>query len=70
MIDEQSARNFEILNIYHNNTISNLMRNVFIENDKVVIVNRYHQGYEIIENEKIIYRNLSRAIEQLLMYYM
>ena len=42
MIDKQSARSLEILNIHYSNTIQNLMRNVFIENDKIVIVSRYH----------------------------
>ena len=70
MIDEQSVRNLEILSVHHSNINQRLMRNVFIENDKVVMISRYRKEYRIIDNEKIIHRYWSRAVEQLLIYYM
>ena len=40
-------------------------RNVFIEDEAVVVVARYYKGYNINGDVKVIYRYLPRAVGEL-----
>jgi hypothetical protein len=55
----QPARETELLTIRHSNTVKGIYRNVFIENGLVVLVTRYHKGYTMNGDVKIIHRYLS-----------
>lgn len=63
----QPARGTEILNIRHSNTVKGEYRNVFIENGLVVFITRYHKGYAVSRELKIIHRYLPRAVGELWM---
>ena len=62
-------RVFELLNIRVFNSVNFDVRNVFYENDFLYFVIFYHKEYAIDESIKIIYRYLSREIDELLVYY-
>lgn len=66
----QPARGPEILSIRHRNTMSGEYRDIFIENGLIVFVTRYHKGYSISENVKIIHRYLPREVGKLLMHFL
>src|SRR6186713_1535079 len=66
----QPSRGPEILSIRHSNTVKGLHRNIFIENGLMVFVSRYHKGYNISGDVKIIHRYLPREIGELLVYYL
>jgi hypothetical protein len=51
----QPARATEILSVRHSNTIKGGHRNIFIEDGMVVFVTRYHKGYAVSGDVKIIY---------------
>jgi hypothetical protein len=51
----QLARGPKILSIWHSNTIKGGHRNIFIEDSIVVFVTRYHKGYNVSGDVKIIY---------------
>ena len=61
----QLARAPEILSIRHSNTAKGEHRNVFVEEGQVVFVTRYHKGYTISRDVKIIYRYLPREVGEL-----
>jgi superfamily II DNA helicase RecQ len=65
----QPARKTELLTIRHSNTVKGVHRNVFIENGLVVLVTRYHKGYTMNGDVKIIHRYLSRAVGELWVWY-
>ena len=65
----QPARGTEILSIRHSNTVKGMHRNVFIENGLVVFVTRYHKGYAMSGDVKIIHRYLPRAVGELWVWY-
>jgi hypothetical protein len=65
----QPARETELLTIRHSNTVKGVHRNVFIENGLVVLVTRYHKGYTMNGDVKIIHRYLSRAVGELWVWY-
>jgi superfamily II DNA helicase RecQ len=69
MTGGQPARGTEILSIRHSNTIKGEHRNVFIENGLVVFVTRYHKGYAVSGDVKIIHRYLPRAVGELWVWY-
>jgi superfamily II DNA helicase RecQ len=66
----QPARGPEILSIRHSNTVKGERRNIFIEDQLVVFVTRYHKGYSISGDVKIIHRYLPRAVGALWVWYM
>ena len=65
MTGGQPARGTEILSIRHSNTVKGVHRNVFIENGLIVFVTRYHKGYAVSGDVKIIHRYLPRAVGKL-----
>ena len=69
MTEGQPARTPELLSIRHSNSIRGEYRNVFIEDGMVVIVTRYHKGYHVRGQEKIIHRYLPREVGELLVYF-
>ena len=66
----QPARGPEILSIRHSNTVKGEYRNIFIEDQLIVFVIRYHKGYNISGSVKIIYRYLPREMGALWVWYM
>jgi len=70
VIDGQPARAPELLSIRHSNTIKEEHRNVFVEDGLIVFVTRYHKGYTISGDVKMIHRYLPREVRELMMYYL
>lgn len=66
----QPARGPEILSIRHRNTVQGGHRNLFIEDGMVVFVTRYHKGYEVTGDVKIIHRYLPREVGELVVWYL
>jgi RecQ family ATP-dependent DNA helicase len=66
----QPARGPEIMSIRHSNTVKGGHRNIFIEDGMVVFVTRYHKGYSVSGDVKIIHRYLPREVGELVVYYM
>lgn len=66
----QPARGPEIMSIRHSNTPKGGHRNIFIEDGQVVFVTRYHKGYAVSGDVKIIHRYLPREVGELVVYYM
>ena len=66
----QPARGPEILSVRHSNTDKGGHRNIFIEDGIVVFATRYHKGYVVKGDVKIIHRYLPRGVGELLVYYM
>jgi hypothetical protein len=58
----QPARGPEILSIRHSNTVKGGHRNIFIEDGMVVFATRYHKGYNVSGDVKIIHRYLPREV--------
>ncbi|CAI7634108.1 unnamed protein product [Penicillium pancosmium] len=65
----QPGRAPELLSIRHRNT-ENAYRNIFIEDGLVVLAVRYHKGFYISNDVKIIHRYLPRAVGALLVQYL
>jgi hypothetical protein len=61
----QPAREPEILSIRYNNTVRGEYRNIFIEDGIVVFITRYHKGYSMSRDVKIIHRYLPCEVEAL-----
>jgi hypothetical protein len=70
MTGGQPARGPEILSVRHRNTVQGGHRNLFIEDGMVVFVTRFHKGYEIRGDVKIIHRYLPREVGELVMWYL
>lgn len=66
----QPARGPEILSVRHSNTVKGGHRNVFIEDGAVVFVTRYHKGYAVSGDVKIIHRYLPREVGELVVWYL
>jgi hypothetical protein len=66
----QPARGPELLSVRHSNTVQGGHRNVFIEDGMVVFVMRYHKGYNLSGDVKIIHRYLPRQVGELVVRYM
>src|SRR5215472_474202 len=70
IIGGQPARAPEILSIQHSNMSEDNRRNIFIEDRKVVFVTRYHKGYQVSGDVKIIHRYLPREVGELYVRYL
>ena len=70
MTGGQPARGPEVLSVRHSNTVKGEHRNIFIEDGMVVFVTRYHKGYAVSGDVKIIHRYIPREVGELLVYYM
>lgn len=66
----QPGRGPEILSIRHSNTAEAGYRHIFIEDGMVVFVTRYHKGYALQGDVKIIHRYLPREVGELLVLYL
>ncbi len=66
----QPARAPELLSVRHSNIIKGEHRNVFVENRLMVFVTRYHKGYAVSGDVKVIHRYLPREVGELMMYYL
>ena len=68
MTGGQPARGPEILSVRHRNTVQGGHRNLFIEDGMVVFVTRYHKGFEVQGDVKIIHRYLPREVGELVVW--
>ena len=66
----QPARGTEILSVRHRNTVQGGHRNLFIEDGAVVFVTKYHKGYQISGDVKIIHRYLPREVGEVVVWYL
>lgn len=66
----QPARGPEILSVRHRNTPQGGHRNMFIEDGTVVFVTKYHKGYQMSGDAKIIHRYLPRQVGELVVWYL
>lgn len=66
----QPARGTEILSVRHRNTVQGGHRNLFIEDGTVVFVTKYHKGYQMSGDVKIIHRYLPREVGELVILYL
>jgi superfamily II DNA helicase RecQ len=66
----QPARGPELLSVRHSNTVQGGHRNVFIKDGIVVFVTRYHKGYNVSGDVKIIHRYLPREVGEVMVWYM
>lgn len=60
----------EMLSIRHENTPKGGHRNMFIEDGLVVWVTKYHKGYAMSGDIKIIHRYLPREVGELMVWYL
>jgi hypothetical protein len=70
IVEGQPARWPELGSVRHSNTVKGGHRNIFIEDGMVVFVTRYHKGYNVSGDVKIIHRYIPREVGELLVYYM
>jgi superfamily II DNA helicase RecQ len=66
----QPGRGPELLSVRHSNTVQGGHRNIFIEDGMVVYATRYHKGYNVSGDVKIIHRYLPRQVGELVVWYM
>jgi superfamily II DNA helicase RecQ len=66
----QPPRSPEMFSVRHSNTIKGEYRNEFIEDQLVVYVTRYHKGYSVSGDVKVIHRYLPREVGELWVWYM
>jgi superfamily II DNA helicase RecQ len=70
IVGGQPARGPEILSVRHSNTVKGGHRNIFIEDGMVVFVTRYHKGYAVGGDVKIIHRYLPQEVGELVVWYL
>ena len=70
MTGGQPARGTEILSVRHRNTVEGGHRNLFIEDGLVVFVTKYHKGFQMSGDVKIIHRYLPREVGELVVWYL
>jgi hypothetical protein len=66
----QPARGPELLSIRHGNTPAGGIRNLFVEDGLVTFVTRYHKGYMVSGDIKIIHRYVPREVGELVVWYL
>jgi len=66
----QLARVTELLSVRHRNTAAGQQRNVYVEDEMMIFVTRYHKGYSRSDEIKLIYRYLPFLVDQLLVRYL
>lgn len=66
----QPARAPEVLSVRHSNTVKGGHRNVFVEDGMVVFVTRYHKGYAMSGDVKVIHRYVPREVGELVVWYL
>jgi superfamily II DNA helicase RecQ len=60
----------ELASIRHSNTVKGGLRNMGIEDGMVYVATRYHKGYAISGDVKIIHRYLPREVGELVVWYL
>jgi len=70
IVGGQPARGPEILSVRHSNTVKGGHRNIFIKDGMVMFATRYHKGYNVSGDVKVIHRYLPREVGELLVWYM
>jgi superfamily II DNA or RNA helicase len=66
----QPARIPEILTVRHRNSSHDEPRNIFVEDGLVTFVTRYHKGYTISGEHKIIHRHLPHQVSLIVVQYL
>jgi hypothetical protein len=66
----QPARGPELLSVRHSNTVQGGHRNLFIEDNMVVVTTRYHKGYNVSGDVQIIHQYLPCEVGELVVWYM
>lgn len=66
----QPFRGPELMSVCHSNTVQGGHRGLFYENGLIVVASRYHKGYTISGDIKIIHRYMPREIGELLVWYL
>ena len=66
----QPGRLTEVSSIQIENSHNNGCRNIFLFQDHVALVPRYHKGYNRDKSLKVIYRYLPRQVGELLVHYL
>jgi len=70
VIDEQFAQASELLSVRHSNIIKEKHRNVFVKDELMMFMTRYHKNYVISEDVKMIHWYLFQEMKKLMMYYL
>jgi hypothetical protein len=70
IIRGQLARIPEILTIRHHNSSHDESRNIFIKDGLVTFMTRYHKGYVISEEQKIIHHYLLYEVSLIVVRYL
>jgi superfamily II DNA helicase RecQ len=70
IVEGQPARWPELASIRHSNTVKGGLRNMGIEDGMVYVATRYHKGYNISGDIKIIHRYLPREVGELVVWYL
>jgi len=65
----QPARGTEIISIRHSNDAQAQHRNIFIEDGMVVYVTKYHKGFHMKGDVKIIHRYLLHIVGEMFVRY-
>ncbi|KAJ5162549.1 hypothetical protein N7492_007941 [Penicillium capsulatum] len=65
----QPSRGPELMSIRHRNS-ERERRNIFIEDRMVVFVSRYHKGFHVHNDTKVIFRYLPRELGELVVWYL
>ncbi len=70
VIDEQLIRASKLLSVRHSNIIKEEHWNVFVKDELMMFMTRYHKNYIISEDVKMIHRYLSWEMRELMLYYL
>lgn len=60
----QPAHRLKVLGMRHRNIVQGGHRNQFVEDSTVVLVTRYHKGYEVAGDVKMIHRSSSNTVSE------
>jgi len=70
VIDEQLARASKLLSVQHSNIIKEEHQNVFVKDELMMFMTRYHKSYIISEDVKMIHQYLLQEMRELMLYYL